>query len=79
MRLWYLSHRRPAKAQASLRICAVSPEPLLFIHMKNGSRQWVRPKIRLAPLDGCVCAFEEFMEDKKCHNLMRWLKYVKTT
>ena len=29
-RLWYLSHRRPAKAQASLRIRAVSPEPLLF-------------------------------------------------
>ena len=23
MRLWYLSHRRPAKARASLRVCAV--------------------------------------------------------
>ena len=30
MRLWYLSHRRPAKAQASLHICTVSPEPSLF-------------------------------------------------
>ena len=30
MRLWYLSHRRPAKAQASLRIRAVLPEPSLF-------------------------------------------------
>ena len=38
MRLWYLSHRRPAKAQASLRIFAVSPETLLFAHMKYGNR-----------------------------------------
>ena len=60
MRLWYLSHRRPAKAQASLRIRADSPEPSLFAHMKFGSRQSVRPKIRhLVPLDGCACAIEE--------------------
>ena len=60
MRIWYISHRRPAKAQANLRIRAVSPEPLLFAHMKYGSRQRVRPKIRhLAPLDGCTCTFEE--------------------
>ena len=60
MRLWYLSHRRPAKAQASLRIRAVSPEPSMFAHMKYGSRRRVRPKIRhLVPLDGCACAFEE--------------------
>ena len=59
MRLWYLSHRRPAKAQASLRICAVSPEPSLLAHMKYGSRRSIRPKIRRpAPLDGCACAFE---------------------
>ena len=38
MRLWYLSHWRPAKAQASLHIRAVSPEPTLFAHMKYGSR-----------------------------------------
>ena len=57
MRLWYLSHWRPAKAQAILRIRAVSQEPLLFAHMKYGSRRRVRPKIRhLAPLDGCACA-----------------------
>ena len=62
MRLWYLSHRRPAKAQASLRIHAVSPEPSLFAHMKYGSRQKVRPKNRhLAPLDGCACAFEKLV------------------
>ena len=45
MRLWYLSHtRRPAKAHASLRICAVSPEPSLFAHMKYGRRRRVQPK-----------------------------------
>ena len=37
MRLWYLSHRRPAKAQASLRIRAVSPEPSLFTHVTYGN------------------------------------------
>ena len=62
MRLWYLSHRRPAKAQASLRIRAVSQEPSLFANMKYGSWRRVRPKIRhLAPLDGCACAFEEWV------------------
>ena len=78
MGLWYLSHRRPANAQASLRIRAVSPEPLLFAHMKYGSRRRVQPKIRhLAPLDGCACAFNnEFTEDEKCHNLISWLKCI---
>ena len=62
MRLWYLSHRRPAKAQASLRICPVSPEPLLFVHMKYGSRRRVRPNLRqLALLDRCACVFEEWV------------------
>ena len=58
--IMYLSHRRPAKAQASLRIRAVSPEPSLFAHMEYGSRRRVRSKIKhLAPLHGCACAFEE--------------------
>ena len=62
MSLWYLSHRRPAKAQASLRIRAVSPEPSLFAHMKYGSRRKVRPEIRhLVPWDGWVCAFEDWV------------------
>ena len=38
LRLWYLSHRRPAKAQAGLHIRAVSPEPSPFAPMKYGSR-----------------------------------------
>ena len=60
--IWNLSHMRPAKAQASLRVCAVSSEPSLFAHMNYGSRRRVRPKIRdLAPLDGCACIFEEWI------------------
>ena len=34
MRLWCLSHRRPA--QTSLPMRAVLPEPYLFAHMKYG-------------------------------------------
>ena len=78
MRLWYLSHRRPEKAQASLRIRAVSPEPSLFAYIQYGSRRRVRPKIKhLALLDGCACARlkDEFTRDEKCHNLMSWLEH----
>ena len=71
MRFWYLSHRRPAKSQASLRICAVSPEPLLFAYKKYGNRRMIQPKIRcLALLDGCACVFEEGVYGRR--NLMRW-------
>ena len=34
------------------RACAVSPEPLLFAHMKYGSRRRVRPKITKSSLTG---------------------------
>ena len=62
MRLCYLSHRRPAKAQVSLRIRAVSLEPSVFAHMNYGSRRRVRLKIRhLAPLDVCACVFEKWI------------------
>ena len=62
MRLWYLSHKRPGKAQASLPIRAVSPEPSLFAYIKYESERRVRPNIRhLAPLEGCACAFEEWV------------------
>ena len=79
MGLWYLSHRRPAKAQASLHIHAVLPEPSLFAHMKYGSRWRVQPNIRnLAPLDGCPCMFEEWVyEDEKCLTHL-WLVEVFT-
>ena len=66
MRLWYLSHRRPAKAQASLRIPAVSPEPSLFAHMKYDCKRMDWPKIRhLAPLDGCTCCRMSLRRTKK--------------
>ena len=56
-----LSHGQPAKAQVSLCICAVSPEPSLSALVKKYERRRrVRPNIRhLAPLYGCACAFEE--------------------
>ena len=45
MSLWYLSHRRPAKAHQT---------------------HWMAAHARLK---------NEFTEDKKCHNLMPWLKF----
>ena len=75
MRLWYLSHRRPAKAHVSLGIHAFLPELLLFAHMKYGSRRRVRPKIRhLDWMAGHARLKNEFTEDEKCHNLMSRLK-----
>ena len=52
MRLWYLSHRRPGKAQASLCTRTVSPEPSLFAHMKYWSRRRVLPKIMTSSPSG---------------------------
>ena len=52
-RIWYLSPMRAAKVQASLRICAVSPEPPLLAHTGSESRGTFRQKARsLAPLNG---------------------------
>ena len=76
MRLWYLSHRWPAKAQASLRICAVSSEPLLFAHLKYGSKRRVQPKIRPHWMAAHVPLKNEFTEDEKYHNLMSWSIYI---
>ena len=62
MRLWYLSHRRTAKAQARLCIRAVSPKPSLFAHIKCGSRRTVWPKTRRGvPVDCCAGVFEEWI------------------
>ena len=41
-RIWYLSHMRAAKVQASLRIRAVSPEPPLLAHTSSESRRTVK-------------------------------------
>ena len=39
-----LLHMRPAKVQASLRIRAVSPEPILFAHLCSRARGDSQPK-----------------------------------
>ena len=50
---------RAAKVQASLRIRAVSPEPLLLAHTSSESRGIFRQKARsLAPRNGWACAVE---------------------
>ena len=74
MRLWYILQRRPAKDQASLRIRADSPEPLLFAYMKYGSRRRLRPELRW--MAAYACLKNEFMEGEKYHNLMTWLSYL---
>ena len=64
-RIWYLSPVRAAKVQASLRICAVSPEPPLLAHTSSESRGTFKQKARsLAPLNGRACAV------KICHDGM---------
>ena len=64
-RIWYLSHMRAAKVQASLRIRAVWPEPALLAHTSSESRGTFRQKARsLAPLNGWACAV------KICHDGM---------
>ena len=64
-RIWYLSHMRAAKVQASLRIRAVSPEPSLLAHKNSESRGTFRQKARsLASLNGWACAV------KICHDGM---------
>ena len=76
MRLWNSSHRGPTKAQASLRIRAVSPEHSPFAHMKYGSRPRVRPKkkkksdIQLHLMVAHARLKIEFTDDKKYHNLI---------
>ena len=64
-RIWYLSPMRAAKVQASLRIHAVSPEPLLLAHTSSEPRGTFRQKARsLASLNGWACAV------KICHDGM---------
>ena len=64
-RIWYLSHMRAAKVQASLRIRAVSPEPSLLAYTSSESRGTFRQKASsLAPLNGWACAV------KICHDGM---------
>ena len=64
-RIWYLLPMRAVKVQASLRICAVSPEPPLLAHTSSESRGTFTQKARsLAPLNDWACAV------KICHDGM---------
>ena len=64
-RIWYLSHMRAAKVQASLRIRTVSPKLPLLARISNESRGTFRQTARsLAPLNGWACAV------KICHDGM---------
>ena len=69
MRLWYLSHRRPAKAQASLRIRAVSPEPSLFAYISMEVDEESNQKSDIWPdwMAAHARLKNEFSEDEKYH------------
>ena len=57
----YISHRQTAKAQASLRIRAVSPKPSLFSHTIKGHRGSFRQRATsVILLSGRACAFKGF-------------------
>ena len=58
MRLWYVSHRRPAKAQVKYRV-------------DEGSDQ--KSDIKPNWMAAYVYLKNKFKEDEKCHNLMSWL------
>ena len=63
--IWYLSPMRAVNVKASLRICAVSPEPPLLAHASSESRGTFRQKARsLAPLNNWACSV------KICHDGM---------
>ena len=74
MRLWYLSHRPPAKAQMSLRIRAVLSEPLLPMRSHPvGLDAWF---LVWMAVHGSLK--NEFTEDKKSHNLLSRLIYCQS-
>ena len=43
MRLWYLSHRRPAKAQESLRICTISHTWSMEVDKGSNQKSDIKP------------------------------------
>ena len=65
---------RPAKAQLSLRIRAVSPEPSLFAHIGMEVYEGSDKKTDLRPqwMAAHACLKNEFTEDEKYDNLTSW-------
>ena len=75
---------RAAKVQASLRICAVSPEPPLLAHPSSESRGPFRQKARsLAPLNGWTCAVkichDGLLEDTNSLDASHFVDYLMQT
>ena len=58
MRLWYLSHRRPAKAQVKYGVDEGSDQKW------DIKPHWMAARVYLK---------NKFKENEKCHNLMSWL------
>ena len=77
MRKGYLSYRLTAKAQASLHIHIVSPEPPLFPHTIQGTRGSFRQEPEIWPrwIAGHACLKEYKPYDGKVPYLMRRLKH----
>ena len=73
MRSWYLSHRRPAKAQASLvRAFAVRAHEIRKktkgpTKNQTSSPHWMAAQTRLK---------NAFTGDEKNHDFIRWLNFV---
>ena len=63
------------KAQASLGVHTVSPEPSLFAHMIHGHRGIFRLRAKnVAILKGCACAIKDHKsQDVRVSFLVKWL------
>ena len=60
MGIWYLSHRRAAKGQTSLRIRAVSSDPSLLAHINDGNKLGSRQRFKeLVTLGSCECMLKQ--------------------
>ena len=72
-RVWYLSYNQEAKAQASLRMRAVSPEPSLLTHKKYRSRSLIRPNTwSVALLGSFARALKETTERMRDMYIISW-------
>ena len=57
-KIWYLSHRREAKAQMGMHIYPILPEPSMHAHIEKRHTGLFRAEFTaLAPLDSCACMF----------------------
>ena len=76
MKLWYLSHRRPAKSGEPAHARILTRAFAVRIHdvwkkMKGLTKNQTSSPHWMAAHKGLK---NEFTEAEKCHNLMRWIK-----